>query len=288
MATFTNQAISYKEFKNSGKLKLTGVEYKIPTKITNFHSIRQVRIVPRNGYCVVEVIYNVKEIALKPDNGNYAGIDLGVNNLAAVTSNVGNPFIINGRPLKSINQYYNKTKAKLQRDNKIPLSKLHKIELKRKNLIDNYLHKASRTVVNYLVSNNINTLVIGHNKGQKQNITNGSVNNQNFVQIPFNRFIQMLQYKCQFEGINVIITEESYTSKSSFFDNDILPVYKQESEEYLFTGKRIKRGLYRTGSKRIINADINGSLNIIRKVVPNIKIDGIEACSRPVVFTPQN
>lgn len=120
-------------------------------------------------------------------------------------------------------------------------------------------------------------MIIGHNNDWKQDINNGHVNNQNFVQIPFNRFIQMLQYKCKFEGISVIITEESYTSKSSFLDNDYLPVYKKnDTKNYKFSGKRTKRGLYKTKNNFLINADINGSLNIIRKVIPNVIVtDGI-------------
>lgn len=295
IVTCTNQNISYKVFKKSGNIKLNCLSFEINTNILCFKSINQVRIIPRLHYYVVEIIYKANELPTKTDNNRYCGIDLGVNNLAAVSSNVTKPFIINGRPLKSINHYYNKKKAKLQSQQKdknydINKNKLSSLELKRKNKIDDYLHKSSRLLVNHLVSNQINTLIIGHNKEQKQDINNGKVNNQNFVHIPFNRFISMLQYKCKFEGINVIITEESYTSKSSFFDNDILPKYKKNcNNEYKFSGKRIKRGLYKTSNGMLINADVNGSLNIIRKVVPNVTItNGIQACSTPVVVTLQN
>ena len=293
LVTYTNQNISKKIFDKTGKIKVNELNFEIDTQITNFNSINQVRVVPRKNYYIIEVVYTVNEIELKKDNRRYCGIDLGVNNLAAVSSNVTKPFIINGKPIKSINHYYNKQKAKYQSllpKDKHYSNRLYKLELKRKNLIDNYLHKASRLLVNHLVSNEINTLIIGHNKQWKQDINKGKVNNQNFVYIPFNRFIQMLQYKCKFEGINVIITEESYTSKSSFLDNDYLPVYKQgDNKEYKFSGKRVKRGLYKTLNGSVINADINGSLNIIRKVIPNVVITNeIQVCSTPVMVTLQN
>lgn len=294
VTTFTHHVISKRYLDKHKQIKLTGLDnFTISTNLS-YNQIQQVRIVPRlNYYYVVEIIYKANELPIKNDNGKYSGIDLGVNNLAAVSSNVTTPFIINGRPIKSINYYYNKKKATLQSQQKdnnydINKNKLRSLELKRKNKIDDYLHKASRLLVNHLVSNQINTLIIGHNKEQKQDINNGKVNNQNFVQIPFNRFIYMLQYKCKFEGINVVITEESYTSKSSFFDNDILPKYKKNcNKEYKFQGKRIKRGLYKTSKNILINADINGSLNIIRKVIPNVSVAeyGIQVCGTPVVHT---
>ena len=292
VTVFTKYVIGKRILDKTGILCLTGIEnVKIKTNL-KYNQIQQVRVVPRNNYYVIEIVYKVNELESKKDNGRYCGVDLGVNNLAAVSSNVTNPFIINGKPIKSINHYYNKQKAKYQSllsKNQYYSNRLYKLELKRKNLIDNYLHKASRLLVNHLVSNEINTLIIGHNKEWKQDINNRKVNNQNFVQIPFNRFIQMLQYKCKFEGINVIITEESYTSKSSFIDNDYLPVYKKnENKEYKFSGKRIKRGLYKTKLNYVINADINGSLNIIKKVIPNVEIsDGIQVCGTPVVINLQ-
>ena len=291
VTTFTQRVIS-RLIDKTGYLTLTGLKgFKIKTNL-KYNQIQQVRIVPRNNYYVVEIVYKFNELELKSNNDRYCGIDLGVNNLAAVSSNVTKPFIINGKPIKSINHYYNKLKAKYQSllpKNQFYSNRLYKLELKRKNLIDNYLHKASRLLVNHLVSNQINTLIIGHNKGQKQDINNGKVNNQNFVQIPFNRFIEMLQYKCKFEGINVVITEESYTSKSSFIDNDILPVYKKNcNKEYKFSGKRVKRGLYKTLDGSVINADINGSLNIIRKVIPNVTItNGIQVRATPVIVNLQ-
>ena len=150
---------------------------------------------------------------------------------------------------------------------------------KRNNKVKDYLHKASRLLVNQLVSNRVATVVIGHNKEWKQDINIGKSNNQKFVQIPHSVFISMLKYKCELEGITVIVREENYTSKCSFLDNEEICKH----EEYL--GKRIKRGLFRTASGRLVNADLNGALNILRKEIPNAFGYGIEVCSTPSVLT---
>ena len=196
------------------------------------------------------------------DNGNYLGIDIGLDNLASCVSNTGSCFIINGRPLKSINQYYNKRLAFLKsklKDNKQISKQIRSLTDKRNNKIKDYLHIASRILVNHVVSNGINTIIIGHNKCWKQEINIGKRYNQNFVSIPFNSFISMISYKATLEGINVKIVEESYTSKCSFLDNE--RICKHES----YKGRRIKRGLFKTSSGKTINADINGAFNIIRK-----------------------
>lgn len=282
MLTFTNQAISGKELK-LGYLKLSGCSGRI--KLVNT-DIRQVRVIPRNRLFIVEVIYNIDKKCCS-DNGNYVGIDIGLNNLATVGGNNINPVLVNGRPLKSINQFYNKELAKLKsrqdtRKNKnVNSSKIRKLTHKRNNKIKDYLHKASRKLVNRLVSNSVSKIVIGHNKNWKQDINLGKSNNQRFVQIPFNMFIHMVTYKAQLEGIEVIVREESYTSKCSFLDNE--EICKHEA----YKGKRIKRGLFRSYDGRLINADLNGALNILRKEIPNVFNEyGIEVCSTPVnLFT---
>ena len=294
LLTYTQRVISKKHLDKEHKLSLTGLHVLINTELS-YNCIQQVRIVHKLNYYVIEIIYNVNEIQLKGDNNKYASIDLGINNLATVSSNVTKPFIVNGRPLKSINHYYNKKKAKLQSQQKknnkqINRNKLRILELKRKNLINNYLHKASRLLMNHLVSKEINTLIIGLNKKWKQDINIGKVNNQNFVQIPFNTFISMLQYKCKFEGINVILQEESYTSKASFLDRDFIPTYSKNNIKYEFSGYRCNRGLYKSNIFGYINADLNGSLNIMRKalhknVIPNTNIvNGIQVCGVPSVI----
>lgn len=276
-------AISSKELRN-GIVKLSGSNMRIKTSKTN---IKQCRIVPRNDRYVIEVLYEVAEQTLKPNNNRYCSIDLGLNNLATVTSNCKEvtPYVVNGRPLKAINQYYNKQKAKIQseieiRNGKKSCNRLVNLTNKRNNKVDDYLHKASRYIVNQLVSKEINTLIIGNNKNWKQEINIGTVNNQKFVNIPHSKFIDMLTYKCRLLGINLLITEESYTSKCSFLDNEV--VKKHDS----YTGKRVKRGLFKSSIGREINADVNGSYNILRKVVLDAFADGVEGVAvHPAIIT---
>jgi len=258
-AVFTTLAFSQKWIKN-GIIKLPK-QFKFTTR-TNKTNIQQLRFVPKNGYIVLEVIYNKKEKPRSGNNGKYLGVDIGLNNLASCVSNTGSCFIINGKPLKSINQYYNKRLAYLKsklKDNKQVSKQIRLLTTKRNNKIKDYLHKASRMLINHVVSNGINTIIIGHNKCWKQEINIGIVNNQNFVSIPFNDFIHMISYKGELEGINVEITEESYTSKCSFLDNEII------SKQSEYKGRRSKRGLFRSSTGKLINADINGAFNIIRK-----------------------
>ena len=279
---YDNKAFYEKDFKE-GYIRVAHTQSRIPTKIKNIKSIQQIRLVPKGNHVVLEVLYKVTDMPLKEDNGRYASIDLGLNNLATVSSNVVKPFIINGKPLKSINQYWNKEKSRLQsllkgNNNKKTSKRIESITNKRNNKVKDYLHKSSRMLVNFLVSNDISTLVIGYNEEWKQNINIGKKNNQTFVNIPFYTFIKQLEYKCKLEGINIILTEESYTSKCSFLDNETI----EKHESYI--GKRIKRGLFKSAKNRIINADLNGSLNILRKAVGEFQYP-IEACSTPLRVT---
>ena len=268
------------------KLPKTNIQFRTKQK-----NIRQVRIVPKNNYIVLEVIYDATIKELLKDNKRYMSIDLGIDNLASCSSNVTKSFIINGKPVKSINQYYNKKKAKLQselknKQNKNTSKQIQNLTLKRNNKIKDYFHKASRYIVNQLVNQSINTLIIGKNDGWKQETNIGKKNNQNFVNIPHQMFINQLKYKCQLEGINVIEQEESYTSKVSFFDNDFIPVYGQKDELFKSSGKRIKRGLYKTSNGLVVNADINGSLNIMRKYLNEVCDDLISPANRGLVMNP--
>ena len=274
---FTYMGFS-KKYLKQGIIKLSGTDIKVKT---NKKNIKQVRIIPQYGRFVIEVIYNKTEKELLEDNGRYCSIDLGLNNLATVGSNVIKPFIINGKPLKSINQYFNKKMSKERSflsKGRYTNENLERLYLKRDNKIKDYLHKASRYIINHLVSNSINTLVIGHNQNWKQEISIGKVNNQNFVSIPFNKLIHMLTYKAKIEGIRVIEIEESYTSRCSFLDNEEIC----KREEYL--GKRIKRGLFKANNGKLINADLNGALNILRKVIGEFQYP-IEVCSTPLKLT---
>lgn len=243
--------------------------------------IKLVHLVPQSyGYCI-EIVYEKEPKKLKA-NKNVASLDPGLNNLATLTFNKSlSPLIIPGGPVKSINQYYNKKKGKLQ--SMLPewqhwSNGLAKLTQKRTNKINDYLHKSSRFIINYLASQRINTLVIGKNAQWKQRINLGKVNNQNFVQAPIARFLDMLKYKAELKGIKVIFTEEAYTSKCSFLDLE--EIKKHE----IYLGKRLKRGLFQSADGRLINADINGSYNIMRNAIPNITFDqGIEG----VVIRPR-
>ena len=251
-------------------------------------SIQQVRLVPKGNHIVVEIIYN-KEYEIKQDNNRYASIDLGLNNLCALTSNAAQSIIVDGKRLKSINHHYNKTKAKLQsklKQGKYSSKRISRITLKRNRKIKDYMHKVSRKIVDYMEANSLNTLFVGKNVGWKDSINLGKTNNQNFVSIPYNMLIQMLEYKCKLACINVVIVNEAYTSKCSFLDKE--KIAKHDS----YAGRRIKRGLFISRSGIMINADINGSLNIMRIGLEkqNVKLDVLEEILRPenkrFVFNP--
>lgn len=276
LTIWTNQAVSLKK---KGYLKLSGTDVYIKTDINH---INQVRVVPRNNQLVVEILYEVREKELKKDNGKYSSIDLGINNLMTLSGNTTKPIIVNGKPLKSINQYYNKKKSeiqgKLETINKTKKSKkLNKLTNRRNNKINDYLHKSSKIIINHLVSKDICTLIVGYNQHWKQEINIGKKNNQNFVSIPYLKLLNMLEYKCKREGINFVKNEESYTSKCSFIDGEEI----KKHTKYL--GKRIKRGLFKSASGKLINADLNGSLNILKKVVGEFQYP-IEVCSTPKVI----
>ena len=208
-------------------------------------------------------------------------IDIGLSNLCACVNNFGGqPFLMKGNILKSTNQYYNKKmtylKSVAKTVNGLDYTKqMHCFTIKRNNIIKDYMHKTSNYIMQYAIENNVSLVIVGHNKEQKQNINLGTINNQNFVQIPTTILINQLRYKLNKVGITFVEVEESYTSKASFVDNDFLPTYcankqNKEQETYLFSGKRVKRGLYRTKDNLLINADINGAANILRKVFPKV------------------
>ena len=276
-------AISKKLFDKKNIIQLSQTGIKIKTKIQNFDSIKQARIIPYIFGYKIEIIYEKQSLPVKTE-GQYAGCDIGLNNMATVGyENGSKPFIINGRPVKSINQFYNKRlsqlKSKLKNGQKTS-KRIKRLTNKRNNKIKDYLHKASHILINQIDSQRVKTLIVGHNKEWKQEINIGRKNNQNFVNIPHSKFISMLKYKGALIGIEVREREESYTSKCSFLDNE--PICKRD--EYL--GKRIKRGLFRSYHGNIINADVNGMYNILKKEVPNAFANGIEGVAvHPVVLT---
>lgn len=243
------------------QLPKTMPEIKIKASIKN---IQQVRIFVTKTAIKIHLLHKVEE--QKPHNSkNIMGIDTGVNNLAALAfSNKAHPYIINGRPLKSINQFYNKEKARLQSlaqtlNNRHFTNRMERLNQKRNNKVNDYLHKASRLVINLAIENNIGTIVIGHNKNQKQGSNIGKMNNQSFVSIPFNTFIQMIEYKAKLAGIKVIVTEEAHTSGTSYLDKEL------PNKENYNKKRRVKRGLFISNSGEAINADVNAAYQIIKK-----------------------
>lgn len=254
--------------------KMIGIS-PMKTKITNINCCR---VIPKSNHFIVEFIYTIPDVIQKAYNDKAIGVDLGLNNLATNVSTTGVSFIINGRPLKSINAFYNKKKANLQSqlNSEVFTSKrIERLTLKRNNKIKDYVHKASRYIVNEASKLNVTKIVIGNNKNWKQNINLGKRNNQNFVSIPFSHLIEKIEYKAKMVGIETIVIEESYTSKCSSYDLESI----QKHDNYV--GKRTKRGLFRTKENKYINADANGATNILRKVVSNTvynHIDEIRSC----------
>lgn len=245
-----------------------GLCLRIPTKVEH---PKQVRIVPKHHNFIIEVIYNVEEQELK-STSKYAGIDLGVNNFATVTFSTQNkPLIIKGLELKSINQGYNRliSKAQLLLPNPQKTSRsIHRLWSRRSWILRTKIHQMTAFLATLFDEMQIEKVFIGKNINWKQNLPFGKAVKQRFAYLPYETFIEQLRYKCQLRGITVVAQEESYTSKASFLDNDDIPVYG-ELENPKFSGRRIMRGLYRTSDGQLINADVNGSYNILRKGLIN-------------------
>lgn len=234
----------------------------IKTKIGD-SKLCQVRIIPQATCYVVEIIYEKKEQNINLDRDNVLSIDLGLNNLCSCISNVGLiPFIVNGRIMKSFNQWYNKKKAKLMSYvGDVGTSKrIRQLNNYRNFWIEDYIHKVSRYIVNYCINNNIGSIVIGLNKGWKQEISLGKRTNQKFVEVPFSRLIDKISYKCKLVGISFHIHEESYTSKVDHL------AFEKLGKHDVYLGKRKKRGLFQSSIGKLLNADINGAIGIGRKV----------------------
>ena len=246
----------------------------------------QVRFIPRGSCYVMEIVYETEIPDTKTESNRIASIDLGVDNLVTMTNNIGlKPIIINGKGIKSINQYYNKRLAKEKsllkiRHSKDWSKKLDCITFKRYQRIKNYMHNASSYIVKWCVENDIDTVVVGKNKEWKQNASMSKGSNQKFVDIPYQMLLQQLKYKCDNVGIKYIETEESYSSGTSFLDGEE-PI-KQNYDK----SRRIERGLFKSNSGLLINSDVNDSLQIMTKVFPNAFNEryGIEAFLTPIVI----
>ena len=279
LLTYTMQAVSRgKRSLQRGIIKPSMLPIEVKTQ-QDPKQIDQVRIIPRNGHYVVEVVYSRKPVQANVDPSFCVAIDLGVTNLAAITANREGfvPRLVNGRPIKAWNQWYNKRMKELKlclpkADRERVTKQMEQITNTRNRRINHYLHAASKRMIDFLVKEGVGTIIVGKNPLWKQEAGIGRRNNQNFVSIPHARFIDMLTYKAALVGIQVEVQEESYTSQASFLDLDPIPTYKPDDETaYTFSGKRIGRRnrLYRTKDGTIICADVNGSYNILRKRRPD-------------------
>ena len=279
-------------YSNSFKKKYeTKIHIKVP-KILEDKKIKEIQIIPKFNarFFEIQYTYEIKEEDIKLNTNNALAIDLGVNNLCTCVTNIGKSFIVDGKKLKSINQFFNKQNAKLQsikdkQNIKRQTKQQYLISRKRKNRVDDYINKTCRYIINYCLINYIGTLVIGYNQSFQNKTNLGRKNNQIFTQLPFGKIREKLEYLCKRYNINYILQEESYTSKASFFDNDELPIYNADNPQtYEFSGKRIKRGLYQTKNNYLFNADCNGALNILRK---SKAVDVTILCCRGELDTPK-
>jgi len=261
VALFTNQQVKLK----NGKIVFPQPANLLPIK-TKASSIEQVRIVPATACFIVEVIYKKEVVQTETIDGSVASIDLGVNNFVTFLDNQGyQPFIINGKGAKAWNQYYHKTKANMQsqlKEGRYSSNNIQLLSQKRSMFMQNFLHQSSSLVVKALIERKIKTLVIGLNDDWKQGSNMGKQNNQNFLSLPHKQLIDQLVYKCEEIGIEVVLTEEAYTSKIDHF------VEEEMKHHDKYAGRRIHRGLFRSSTGILINADLNGALGIMRKVFP--------------------
>lgn len=258
ICVFTNQQIKLKE----GYIHFPKATNIKPLK-TKAGNVAQVRLIPNANCFVIEVIYEQKPQKHDLDKKNFLSLDLGLNNFATSVNNVGSqPFIINGKVLKSLNQMYNKTKAKLMSyvGNKGTSNRIKQLTLYRNNFIEDKLHKISRYIVNYCIEHKIGTIIIGKNDGWKDSINIGKKNNQKFVCLPHARLIDKISYKAELAGIEMQLPEESHSSKTDHL------AYEEMKHHEIYLGRRKKRGLFQSSIGKLLNADVNGAIGIARKV----------------------
>ena len=260
-------------YSNSFRKTHKAVEITIPPILLD-KKVKEIRIIPKADarFFEIQYIYEAECIQRNLNTANALALDLGINNLVTGVSSKGETFIIDGRRLKSINQWFNKKNARLQsiKDKqdygRKPTNRQKALARRRNNRINDYMNKTARRVIDYCIDHDIGTLVVGYNETFQKDSNIGRRNNQAFVNIPYGKLRDKLEYLCELNGITLVMQEESYTSKASFWDKDVIPVYKSDdTEEHHFSGKRIHRGQYRTASGQVLNADVNGALNIMRK-----------------------
>lgn len=260
-------------FSNGFKKTHKTIEITIPPILLD-KKIKEIRIIPKAKarFFEIQYIYEAESIQRNLNPNNALAIDLGINNLVTAVSNTGRSFIIDGRRLKSINQWFNKENARLQsiKDKqhfgKMTTNRQKSIARDRNNKVNDYMNKTAKKIIDFCITNNIGLLVAGYNETFQLGSNIGKQNNQNFVNIPFGKLRDKLEHLCALNGIIFVKQEESYTSKASFWDKDVIPVYNADNpKEYTFSGKRTHRGEYQTSNGRRFNADVNGALNILRK-----------------------
>ena len=282
LVTFTGRSVKLKDgmlrFPLGSKVKawfgLDAFFLPMPSNL-DFKTIREYRILPRNGCFYLEFVYITTDFQADIDPAKCLTIDRGVDNWLTCASNVGTSFIVDGKHLKSVNQGYNKRVAFLRsgKANGYWSKRLASLTEKRNRQMRDAVNKAARKVIDHCLKNRIGTVIFGWNKGQKESANMGSKTNQKFVQIPTGRLKERISQLCEQYGLKFIETEESYSSKASFVDNDLLPTFGEKPEGWLSSGKRVKRGLYQTAQGWLINADCNGSANIGRKVAIMLGLD---------------
>lgn len=260
-------------FSNTYKKSHKPVEITIPPILLD-KKVKEIRIIPKANarFFEIQYIYEAGHIQRNINTNNALALDLGINNLVTAVSSIGKSFIIDGKKLKSINQWYNKQNAHLQsiKDKqhigKRPTNKQKANARNRNNKINDYMNKTARIIIDYCINNDIGTLIVGYNETFQRNSNIGKINNQAFVNIPYGQLRSKLEYLCELNGIAFVKQEESYTSKASFWDKDNIPVYNNDNPKtYQFSGNRIYRGLYKTVNGKYLNADVNGALNIMKK-----------------------
>ena len=260
-------------FSNTYKKTHKAIEIMIPSVLID-KKVKEIRIIPKSNarFFEIQYIYEAECMQRNLNPSNALALDLGINNLVTAVSSKGKSFIIDGKKLKSINQWYNKENTRLQsikdkqRFGKKTTNRQKTITRNRNNKVNDYMSKVARKIINYCILNDIGTLVVGYNETFQRNSNIGKANNQTFVNIPYGKLREKLEYLCELNGITYVKQEESYTSKASFWDKDEIPVYNDDNPKvYMFSGIRIHRGMYQCANGKRINADVNGALNILRK-----------------------
>ncbi|MEH2058406.1 MAG: transposase [Nostoc sp.] len=295
LATFTARSIKLKDgmlrFPLGTRVKawfgIDAFHLPIPSNL-DFPAIREIRILPRNRQFYAEFVYQLSAVSVDVDQSKVLGIDHGLDNWLTCVSNLGTSFIVDGLHLKSINQWYNKSIAKIKEGKPQGFwsKKLSFIIEKRNRQMRSAINKAARIVIDHCIDNQIGTVVFGWNNGQKDSPNMGKKNNQKFVQIPTAKLKDRIAQLCEQHSIDFIETEESYTSKTSFLDHDVLPKYGEKPVGWKASGRRLTRGIYQSLSGIKINADCNGAANILRKVAAMFKFD-LSGVSRGALSAPK-